>query len=191
MRSGTGRLVGMLAGLVAPAALAQDPPPAADPIGEVLEQAAPTLPEPYAARPRRPSQPVHVDDTGKSPEAPPSVSDLAYDSRIRASMASAQGFQGPLDGGWTLATDEGDRYAFQLVDRSSGVLEGAWRDVRRPGALTASGLVDRIERTGGDVILSFGGRTATLRPAPDGRWTGELDEGGTRRSVSLRRASRP
>ena len=109
-----------------------------------------------------------------------------------ASFASAQGFQGPLDGGWTLAAKGAeDLYALQLVDRPD-LLEGVWRDLRRKGALDASGLVDDIRRSGADVILRFaaGGEapvTATLHGAYNGAWTGELTEGGRTRPVVLLR----
>jgi hypothetical protein len=153
--------------------------------------ALPPTPQPYVPPPAPPrlERPVHITETGKSPDAPPTVNDLAYESRIRSSMASAQGFQGPLDGGWTLASSEGDLYAFQLVDRGSGAVEGAWRDVRRPGALEGSGFLDQVERVGGEVTLRFdsGARVATLQASADGRWTGELMDGAARKPVTLRR----
>ena len=184
----------------------------ADPIGALLDQIPdepdeaaekplPPAPEPEAAipapvtpPPRRPqlTEPVHIEETGKTPDAPPTVRDLAYDSRLKSSFASAQGFQGPLDGGWTLAAKGAeDLYALQLVDRADR-LEGVWRDLRRKGALNASGLVDDIQRSGADVILRFaaGGDapvTATLHGTYGGAWTGELTEGGRTRPVVLLR----
>jgi hypothetical protein len=168
--------------------LAPYPPP---------EQPTPRLPAtpiPYA--PPRPqlTAPVHLEETGKNPDAPPTFNDIAYDTRLKASAASAQGFQGPLDGGWTLAArDAGDLYALQLVDRPDR-LEGAWRDLRRKGALGASGLVDDIQRSGQELTLRFAGDgdaaaavTAVLHGTDDGRWSGELTEGGKRRAVVLRR----
>ena len=97
--------------------------------------------------------------------------------------------QGPLDGGWTLAAAEGgDLYAFQLADRGNGVVEGAWRDLRKPGALSASGFVDQIDRVGGEMTLRLGPSVvATLQASADGRWTGELAEDGRTRAVTLRR----
>ncbi|MGH6908825.1 MAG: hypothetical protein ACREE0_03585 [Phenylobacterium sp.] len=152
-----------------------------------------TRPAPYVAPPRRPqlTAPVRIEETGKNPDAP-SVQDLAYDSRLKSSFASAQGYQGPLDGGWTLAAKGAeDLFALQLVDRTDR-LEGAWRDLRRKGALDASGLVNTIERNGSDVILRFaaGGAdpvTATLHGTYNGDWTGELTEGGRTRPVILLR----
>ena len=148
---------------------------------------------PYTPPPRRRlTAPVHVEETGKTADAPPTLRDLAYEARIRSSFASAEGFQGPLDGGWTLSADGRDLYALQLVDQRDR-LEGVWRDVRRKGSLNASGLVDDIQRQGSQLTLRFtpapGAPTAvaTLHDSGAGRWTGELTEGGARRSVTLRR----
>jgi hypothetical protein len=150
---------------------------------------------PYSPPPRpRLAAPVHVEETGKTADAPPTLRDLAYEARIRSSFASAEGFQGPLDGGWTLSADGRDLYALQLVDQRDR-LEGVWRDVRRKGSLNASGLVDDIQRQGSQLTLRFtptpGAPTAvaTLHDSGAGRWSGELTEGGARRSVTLRRGA--
>lgn len=158
--------------------------------------ALPSGPQPYMPPPARPqlTAPVYVGEVGRTPDAPPTVRDLAYESRMRSSFASAQGFQGPLDGSWTLAAaGGGDLYALELRDRGAGVVEGAWRDLRRAGALGASGFVDEISRAGQELTLRFQPSpdaptvTATLRGGHDGRWTGELVEQGARLPVSLRR----
>ena len=110
------------------------------------------------------------------------------------SFAAAESFQGPLDGGWTLAEDRaGDRFAFQIVDRRDR-LEAAWRDLRAKDALTTSGLVDDIQRSGGALTLRFmDGRGApvslTLKQASDDRWRGELTRGEDHQPVTLRRTS--
>ena len=156
----------------------------------------PTLPA--DAAPERPlprprlSAPVHLEETGKTPDSPPTVRDMAYENRIRSSFASAEGFQGPLDGGWTMSADGQELYSLQIVDRRDR-LEGVWRDLRRKGALNASGLVDEMERQGNGLTLRFtpsAGAPATVAVLHDsgaGNWTGELTERGRRRSVSLRR----
>jgi hypothetical protein len=57
----------------------------------------------------------------------------------------------------------------------------------------ASGLVDEIERQGGQLTLRFQARPAgpptvvVLRAAPDGRWIGALEDAGQRKSVTLRK----
>lgn len=181
------------------------PTPAADPIADLLRQgpADPAEPDTAAAGPRidpnppppparpyvRPpaptlSRPVQIEETGRSPDAPPSPADAAYDDRLKASAASARTFQGPMDGGWTLSGGGRDLYAFQLIDRG-GVVEGAWRDLRRPGALDGSGFVDAISRADAAVTFRFsGGAVAVLRPQGGG-WSGELTEGGRTEPVSL------
>jgi hypothetical protein len=153
-------------------------------------------PIPYTPGPRQQTDaPVYIDETGKTPDAAPALRDMSYDSRIRASFAAAEGFQGPLDGGWTLAADDGQGlYALQLVDRRDR-LEGVWRDLRRKGAIDASGMVDDIQRQGGDLTLRFavqpGGATsvATLHGIADGGWSGEFSESGKSRKVTLKRTA--
>jgi hypothetical protein len=151
---------------------------------------------PYAPGPRtQRDAPVYVEETGKTPDAAPALRDMAYDSRIRASFAAAEGFQGPLDGGWTLATADGQGlYALQLVDRRDR-LEGVWRDLRRKGAIDASGVLDDVARQGPDLTLRFAARSggpasvANLHGAADGGWSGEFSEGGQKRPVTLRRTA--
>ena len=170
-------------------------PQPTNPAPAVPTAGLPPAPIPYAPPRPRLTAPVRIEETGKSPDAPPGVNDIAYDTRLKSSYASAQGFQGPLDGGWTLAArDAGDLYALQLVDRADR-LEGAWRDLRRKGALGGSGLVEDIRRNGQDLTLRFsaGGAdavTAVLHATQDGRWSGELTEHGVNRPVILRRQAR-
>jgi hypothetical protein len=199
----------------------QTSPPTApghDPIGDLLNRGAPgdedepdtagqprtgpdippavlpnaPAPRSYTVAPRtQQDTPVGIDEAGKTPDAPPSVRDLAYDARIRSSFASAQSFQGPLDGGWTLSDQFGDRYVLQIVDRRDR-LEAVWRDLRRPGSIEGSGLVDQIQRSGGDLTLKFTETktpdlTLTLRDGGDGRWSGKLVRGDTTFQVTLRR----
>ena len=118
--------------------------------------------------------------------APPTPADAAYESRLRSSMASAQAFQGPLDGGWMLQAAGRDLFALQLVDRA-GRVEGAWRDLRRADALDAWGFIDLVERGDGDLRFRLGDRAVTLRSGVEGRWSGELIESGVKLPVTLRR----
>lgn len=192
--------------------------PARDPIADLLNRGAPgdedepdtagqprtgpeadlpplppgPAPKAYTAAPQSDAErPVGIDDLGKTPDAPPTSRDQAYDARIRASFASAQSFQGPLDGGWTLSDRYGDRYVLQIVDRRDR-LEAVWRDLRRAGSLNGSGLVDSIQRTGSDLTLRFTETqtpdlVVTLRSEPDGRWSGKLMRGDDAFPVTLRR----
>ena len=175
-----------------PEADPEEPDTAAQPVAPEPEPAValPSAPIPYAPRVARPqlTAPVFVDETGKTPDAPPTVNDLAYESRLRASFASAQSFQGPLDGSWTLtAADGAALYALKLVDRGSAPPEGAWRDLRRPGAPAASGFVEEIRRDAGSLTLRFGPAVATFTGGYGGQWSGELQEGGQRRPATLRK----
>ena len=147
---------------------------------------------PFAAPPRpEPGRAVSIEETGRTPDRPPAPRDQAYDARIRGSFAAAESYQGPLDGGWTLADERGERLRFQIVERRDR-LEAAWRDLRAKDALTTSGLVDQIQRQGAGVTLSFlDGRgqavRLTLRPDSDDRWSGDLYLGDQKLPVTLRR----
>ena len=130
----------------------------------------------------------HVEDPGKLPEAAPTLRDLAYDSRILSSAASAEQFQGPLDGGWVVGTSGGDLYGLQLVDKRNHV-EGAWRDLRRRGDPAASGVVDQVLRTATGLVLRFtpvGQPPVTVNLRPN--LTGELNQGGKVTAVAMRKA---
>ena len=154
---------------------------AANPVGTQPQ------PDPVGALPRPPlTAPVHIGETGRSPDGPPTAADLAYDNRLRASMAAARSFQGAMDGGWTLSAGGRDLYVFQLIERN-GAVEGAWRDPRRAGALDASGIIDQVERTEAGLTFRIGERVVALRHDAGGRWTGDLTEAGRTEAVILRR----
>ncbi|WP_305697325.1 hypothetical protein [Phenylobacterium sp.] len=181
---------------VAPAqeATAAPPPPLQYARPPQVPASAPVAAPPPAPYRRAVTSPVHVDEVGRSPEAPPNQRDLTYEQRLRASFASAQGMQGPLDGAWTLAAEPGgDLYSMELVDRNGRPLEGAWRDLKRIGAIGGSGFLEDIQRNGSLLTLRFRPRVgaeaavATLSPGVDGRWSGELLDAAGPRRVTLRR----
>lgn len=116
----------------------------------------------------------------------PTPEEAAYDARLKASAGAVRAYQGPLDGGWVISVDGVDLYALRLTDRD-GVVDGAWRDLRRPGALDASGFLHGATREGDLVTLRFGPATLGLRSAPTG-WSGELTEGAAPRVATARRA---
>jgi hypothetical protein len=123
---------------------------------------------------------------------------------IRAAYQAAQNLQGPLDGRWRLTGDNGDPlYVFQLADPGHAPaprasmpwnpsIEGAWRDLKRPGT-DGSGLLSEVDRQGATVSIRFsrheGDQPAmvTLHPAADGGWAGELSADGARRAVVMNR----
>ncbi|HEX2801531.1 MAG TPA: hypothetical protein VHN73_05670 [Phenylobacterium sp.] len=180
-------------------ALAQSATPDDDPIAALLLDHRGDADEPAtppSAAPGRPqlTAPVLLEETGKTADGPPSERDIAYENRLRAAFAAAASFQGPLEGGWTLAARSGpDLYALRIVDRRDR-LEGVWRDLRRAGGVDASGLIDDIQRSGGEITLRFTPAegappaVAVLHGDPDGRWAGELTQGPDRRAVLLKRA---
>jgi hypothetical protein len=116
-----------------------------------------------------------------------------YDARVRQSFTEAERFQGPLDGGWTLsAADGGPLFAVRFADHD-GKLEAVWRDLRRPGALGASGVVNEAVRDGGRLTLRFsplaGVQDVAVLEMAGATFTGELDEGGRKRRVTLAKTS--
>ena len=122
-----------------------------------------------------------VGQTALSPE------DQAYDARLRSAMAAAQALRGPLEGGWIMSTNGQDLYALELIDRS-GVVEGAWRDLRRAGALDASGFIVPTGWADGCLILQLGESRVTLQGDQGGGWRGVLQPATGVQEVSLRRA---
>lgn len=194
--------------LVALASAARAQP--ADPIADLLAQGArpsqaaePAAPRPLGAPsspalpwnqpetlPPRRDAPVHIEEDA-TPEGPPSTRDLSYDARLRASFASAQGLQGPLDGRWRLVGAGQTLYELVLVDSRSGALDGAWRDPRRPGAPGATGFLTEIVREPKGLRIGF----APFPDRPpvslelstvDGRsWRGELREAGRPLAVDM------
>ncbi len=182
------------------------PPPAVplqEPIKPPPEPAlapAPPPPAPIASPPSRPppprnggDRPMQVEETGRSPDGAPTLNDRAYEARMRASFAASQGLQGALDGHWVVRAGSAELYDLQLVDKSSGVLEGAWRDPRRKGAADAAGFVDEMTREGTNLTLRFHPKGGTemvsimLSPSGYGAWSGELVEQGQRRQVTMKR----
>lgn len=196
-------------------------PPADDPIGDAIAAALPpdqttdqepdagpdtppAAPPPPAAAarppvaaPRRPSaldRPVMIDETGRTPDGPPTPVDLGYEMRIRGSAASAQGLQGPLDGGWTVRSTYGVAVlTLQLVDRGGGYgqLEGAWRSF--DGQVSKVGLIDSLDRQPATLIIRITkapGKPATvlnLAPTSDGGWAGEVSDEYGVHQVTMRR----
>ncbi|HWA63652.1 MAG TPA: hypothetical protein VG939_19905, partial [Caulobacteraceae bacterium] len=167
--------------------------PAGDPIGDALARppAASAAPSPDEDPPAPASQ--------AAPEAapPPTAGDeAAYEARIRASVAAAQGLQGPMDGRWTLVGADGKPlYVFQFVDPPGGygTLQGAWQNPRRTRGADDLGVVDRVERSGPGLTLIFVSRTGAaattvrLQGGAAGGFAGQIDEDGQVQTVSLRR----
>lgn len=118
------------------------------------------------------------------------------DERVGGSFNAAEGFQGPLDGSWTLVSASGQALlAFQLVDKpgGQGPLEGVWRDLRRPPAPGDIGFVDNLIRGPGTLSITLNATpgqpavTISLHADPTGAWSGVMRENGADAPVKLRR----
>lgn len=147
--------------------------------------------------PRLEATGVNIDNYDRRIESRFGTPDPFYEATVRGGAAMAQGRQGGLDGGWTLAAADGaELYALQLVDTGEGgSLEGAWRDLRAPKARD-SGFLALIGREPGRARLTFfepGARAptvVTLEPSLDGSWRGRLqsaEAGAQPRAVVMRR----
>ncbi len=112
--------------------------------------------------------------------------DAAYDDRLRSAMASAAAFQGPMEGAWTLNSGTRELFLLQLADRN-GIVEGAWRDPGRPGALDGSGFIEQVERTATGLTFRIGDQAIALKVDTEGRFAGELTRAGGTEVVTLRR----
>ena len=184
---------------------------AVDPLADLIAQSGPQTTdeeEPAAQAPLPPHKPTVLPIPPPEPpvdeipgHAVPQGSYIpmaeAYDLRIKGSIVAAQGLQGPLDGGWTVTGADGTTlYDLQIVDPVGGygALEGAWRDVRRVGAVGSTGLIDFVDRSTGDFLTRFSPRpgqlaTLDLTPRGDGSWAGKLNENGVDTPVTARRVA--
>lgn len=190
----------MLSGLAASQAMDDDASesavPTAEPTPPPLPPATTFVPPPPVTRLPQLDRPVMIDELWRSPEAPPTPLEQAYESRIRGGFLSAQGQQGPLDGGWVLRGPDGQTlFGLQLVDRGAAtlLLEGAWRELKPGQPAGRIGLIETVSRTEtGGLYLRFTPRGArepiiVNLVQSGGDWSGELWEAGTTRQVTLRR----
>lgn len=177
----------------APAPDSSQVPQAIDPLADLIAQSTQNIDEDEAeAAPSKPAPrhrgtilPIPPPEAKIGPDGEPTKAQV-YELRVKGSIAAAQSLQGPLDGAWRITGADGTQvYALQLVDKAGGLgeLEGAWRDVRRPGTVGSTGLIDELRREGEDIILRFspkGGQTTTLTLKSSGyeRWSGLLAENG-------------
>lgn len=204
----------VLLALPASALAQQDAPqpstsPAADPLADLIASSGPQTTDEedqaLAAKPEPRHKPTVLPIPAPEAAAPVASGAMsieqAYELRVKGSIAAAQGLQGPLDGGWLLRGPDGTGlYMLQIADPAggSGPLEGAWRDLRRPGAVGSVGLIDGIERTydGGAAVRFMArpgvGSTLTARARGDGDWSGQLvEDGAAPIAVSIERTGAP
>jgi hypothetical protein len=183
--------------VIAAVVIGQTPtPPLTAPV-----QPAPAAPQPAPAPPP-PSTPVAPDGE----DGPPASNAQAGvgESQIRTGYQSAEATRGALDGRWRLSLDGGQiLYVFQFSDSGgapdprattpmSPQVEGAWRDMRRPDGLSASGMFETVRHNGADLTIVFDEgdpprpQTLTLQPLGSA-WTGALTIAGVRTKVTMTR----
>ena len=155
------------------------------------EPSAPAAPPVAAPTPPAPSTPAQPTIDSVLDQEP--ITEDAREAAVKAAFAAAQARRGPLDGRWRLSTPDGQTlYIFQLADPGQSpdprsispsvpVIEGAWRDPRREGAVGGSGFLTNVRRDGADLILRFSqgadparSQLVTLRLRPAGDWAGTL-----------------
>jgi hypothetical protein len=69
-------------------------------------------------------------------------------------------------------------------------VEGAWRDLRRPGEPAASGFLDRVQRSSLGLSLSFTPQgQAPINVALGPNLRGQAEQDGRRFPVALRRSA--
>jgi hypothetical protein len=184
----------VLAGVVAAQQSAAQPAAQAEPTPPPAAVSAPSAQVTPLIGPATP-RPARIEDTAVSPDGPLREPDRNYENRVLSNFQATQNRQGPFDGRWTVTGSAGDMFVLQLTDPGDGgVIEGAWRDVRRAGQGRA-GLIDSITREGDLVTVRFveAGSTSPvevrLRSPQPGGWLGEAStpEGG-RQSVVMHRA---
>ena len=168
---------------------------------------SPPTPPPAASQTQPPPSPLQPGAPAASEDTPPPepLADDAKGTTVDQAYASAEARQGALDGRWRLSdaagaplfdfqlTDPGERPSPRTTDFAHPQIEGAWRDLRREGALGGDGLLDQVSRAGQRLVISFHGRDAghpvqvILHPTAGGGWTGELAEVGATTIVFLER----
>ncbi|WP_454761893.1 hypothetical protein [Caulobacter segnis] len=173
-------------------------PQAIDPLADLISQSSQTTDEEEAETANKPAPkhrgvilPIPPPEAAVAPDGGPTRAQV-YEMRVKGSVAAAQSLQGPLDGGWNITgVGGGQIYALQIVDKAGGYgeLEGAWRDLRRPGSVGSTGLVEDLRREGDTVVVRFSPKVGqssilTLRPSGYERWAGELAENGASVAVT-------
>lgn len=133
------------------------------------------------------------------------LADEANGATVDQAYAAAQSRQGPLDGRWRLSdaggaplfdfqlTDPGDRPSPRTSYTARPQIEGAWRDLRRDGALGGAGVLTIVQREGDKLVIAFGEPgpahpiQVILHRTATGGWSGEMAEVGATTIVFLER----
>jgi hypothetical protein len=188
-----------LLAVIAAVVVGQTPPPTAQPVP------APAPPAP-AAQPAPPAPPPSGSVVPDGEDGPPASNAQAGvgETQIRTGYQAAESTRGALDGRWRLSLDGGQvLYVFQFSDSGgapdprattpmSPQVEGAWRDMRHPDGLNASGMFETVRHNGADITIVFDegdppqSQTLTLQPLGSA-WTGALTLAGVRTKVTMTR----
>jgi hypothetical protein len=185
-------------GVIAAVVIGQAPPPA--PVAAPAPPPPAAQPQPTLAPPVAPVAPV--DEEG----APVQNGQANIgESQIRTNFQTAEAARGSLDGRWRLTLPDGGQtlFVFQFSDSGgapdarattpmSPQVEGAWRDMRRPDALNASGMFETVRRDGARLTIVFDegqppqAQSLILQPV-GAAWTGDLTIGGVETKVAMTR----
>ncbi len=155
---------------------------------------APRAPMTYDAPPPVPTtQSVTVENYRHSYEGPETEEQRFYQSGISSHFHIEQSMLGPMDGVWVVS-DRAGRAIFSVVlnDVNGSQMEGAWRDRRESGPF-AMGVLNTVTHDRSKLTLTFHKPTMAypsvlrLKLQADGRWSGEIDDGGAQQSVVMNR----
>jgi hypothetical protein len=153
-------------------------------------------PVPYAAADADVKAPVKVEDYHRSYEGPKDSTEAYYDAGVKGAFAADQALRGRLDGIWVVSAADGSPLLSLVISDPGGTepqLGGAWRDLSRAPGPDSSGLIDQAFREGQGVVLRIRlseaspALTLRLQPSTDGRWRGEILDGGKTRPVVMDR----
>ena len=175
---------------------------AAQPAAPDPDSPPPPAPPPASSPPSATAEPPSIDSIL---EQEPLTED-ARQAAVRGAFDAAQARRGSLDGRWRLSDAMGaPLYDFLLADRGEArpdpmappdqpPIEGAWRDLRRPGAINDAGALEAVRHEGERLTIAFtvpgsGALTLALEQLPSGVWMGETEIGGATVAVFLDRVA--
>jgi hypothetical protein len=161
-----------------------------------MPAAPPTAPIPYAAADADVKAPVKVEQYHRSYEGPKDSVEAYYDAGVQGAFAAEQALHGALDGMWVVSAADGAPLLSLVIADPGGPdarIGGAWRDLSPARGADATGLIDQMAREGEALVVRIRLRedapalTLRLTPSADGRWRGQLMDGGKARPVVMDR----
>jgi hypothetical protein len=173
----------------------QDSAPTVRPY-EMTATAAPPGPVPYEAADASVNTPVKVEDYNRSYEGPQDADETSYEAGVKGAFEAEQALRGRLEGMWIVSAADGAPLLSLVISdpgRPDTPPGGAWRDLSRAHDPDASGLIDQVMDNAGSVIVRIRLKADTppetlrLTPSADGRWRGQLLDGGVPKPVVMDR----